>query len=82
MAVVWSRCLLRILAYSSAENLKFNRRSHITLHKFHKPFPRDQIASLSSPCGGFPGSSAGIESTYNAGDTALIPRSGRYLENG
>ena len=31
---------------------------------------------------GFPGSSAGKESAYNAGDHISIPGSGRYAEKG
>ena len=33
-------------------------------------------------CLGFPGSLAGKESTYNAGDPSLIPGLGRSLEKG
>ena len=31
---------------------------------------------------GFPGSSAGKESTYNAGDPSSVPRSGRFPGEG
>ena len=38
--------------------------------------------SLSRPCMGFPGGSAGKESTRNVGDLGLIPALGRFPEEG
>ena len=40
------------------------------------------IYSLICPCRGFPSSSAGKESTYNAGNPGSIPRSGRSSGEG
>ena len=52
-------------AISNCTITRFNRRAHKT---FREPFKKTS---------GFPGSSVGKESTCNAGDSGLIPESGR-----